>query len=188
MSSNEGWVADEATLGSTRIGVIEDTAETGVAIGAQLCYARLLNDATDLFFQVSADGSYWRTYAIIATPASLAYYGFVVANSASNGANCAARLVALPTPTLPTQIAISNVVSTTLLTFTTTTPHGLATGFGVSIRGITWTGGTAPNGIYESYGASNFANIIVTGPNTFTLPGTESGSYVSGGTVTALGI
>lgn len=191
IASNEGWLADEVTLGGTRVGVLTATVETGIAIGANPCYARLLNDGTDLFFQISADGTYWRTYDVLATPAGLTDYGFVVGNNNSNGANGAGRLIGLPTPTLPKELSLTNVVSSSLLTFTTSAPLasiGLTTGMGVSIRGITWSGGSAPNGVYESYGGSNFAAIIQTGPSTFTLPGTESGSYVSGGTVIALGL
>jgi hypothetical protein len=186
LASNEGWNVDEVTLGGTRVGLITVIVETGIAIGAPCIFTRILNDGTSIFYQISGDGEFWRTYATTATPANLTYYGFCLGNAAADGANAAALVERLPVPVLPVQINISNVVSTTLLTFTTSTPHGLATGMGVSIRGITWSGGSAPNGIYDSYGASNFKNVIVIDSTHFTLPGTAAGSYTSGGVVTSL--
>ncbi len=150
--------------------------------------ARLLNDGSILHFQFSPDGFFWVEYFSLATPASLAYYGFMTGNGAGSGSTGAISMLILRNKysgsgslNVP-QVNVSAATNGTPNTVTTSTPHGLYTGDHVCIHGM--VGQTNLNGVAGN-NLSAVWPVIVTSPTQFTAIGSSGGgTYTSGGVVT----
>lgn len=187
-NSQEGFVADDYTLGTSTRSVLRFTDST--VGGSSRLYTRTLSDGTSLFFQYSTDGVDWITIYGGALPAGITQYGLAVGNNANN-TTCVGALWQGIRVQAPKQVAISggSTVNPTTVSITTSSAHGLLTGHCITIRGVTWSGGTAPNGFYDwdgdTFGGAA-KSVIVTSPTTFTVPFATAGTWASGGVVTSL--
>ena len=188
MQGPGGWEAKQVTIGTNTQSVLRQVANTNYATdGVSPMRARLFNDGVTLFYQFSSNGVFWRNFWQATLPASITQYGFM-AGSAPNSEYCD-MLVLGSRAYAPLSVAVASAnASGGLLTVVTQTPHGLATGMPVSLRGVTTTPGSV-NGIFDGNAAA-FGNPplpIVTNPTTFTVnTGGANATYVSGGTVYSL--
>lgn len=175
-SSSNGWGAFHDTMGSGQSGkstvVAQDNNYDLIQPGFAL-NARILNDNTTLFYQISSDGEFWRTWATESSPGGITQYGAYIGTDQSGGFTGGfVEKLRIKAPLTHTISAITSGGQVT-----TTTAHGLATGMSVSITGVSFTGSN-PNGNYDS-------SIVFVDAFNFTIP--VSGiTYISGGVVTNL--
>lgn len=177
------------TVNGARISVLGNDNGPSTLQSGGIWRARLLNDATNLHFQWSADGIFWTDYYSVACPSSLIYYGFSMGNGSGAGSpgtgQCAMMIydnTYKSSLTVP-QRNVSAVSSTTPITITTSVNHGFITGDIVAVLG------TSISNANSGAGNGNFSwQIIVTGLNTFQLVGSSSGSpgAGAGGTATLI--
>ncbi len=180
--SSNGWIAGSITLNATGgrsvYNQLGDNDQDFVFFGLN---TRLLNDGTNLYFQISADGMFWRNVNTQSLPGGLTDYGFFIGTDGGDGANgLSGALVEKAHISAPITALVSNVTTNgTVFTVTTSTAHGLPNGGSFSIFGLNGTG-VNPNGAYLD------AGLVVTSTTSFTVPYTSSFTYTSGGTVTNL--
>ncbi len=188
-ASSNGWFAGADTVGSVQAGKVvynSSDGNTDMYAGSFGVNVRIVSDNTELYFQVSGDGEFWRTWGATALPAGLTNYGFTIFTDTSTGLSGA--LVEKIRIQSPTSVNVSNVVTNgTIATITTASAHNLTPGEQITIRGLTGTG-TAPNGIWGVSGGGTASSglFTVTAANTFTVPFVSSFTYTSGGVVTNL--
>jgi hypothetical protein len=78
---------------------------------------------------------------------------------------------------LPDSVSITNVTNATPMAVTTAAPHGMTSGDRVHISGV--SGNVEANGIWT---------VTVTGGSSYTIPGSGTGAYTSGGTSQSMAI
>lgn len=181
-ASTNGWGALHDTIGTGQGGKVSISNQDGNydLIHPNFgMHVRLVSDNSVLYYQIGGDGNTWRLWASEALPANIGYYGAFIGDDTSSGLPGALvkklRIRAAPTISVSTMSYSSpNAV------ITTSTPHGLATGMSISLRGVVTSVGTNPSGFYDS-------TVAVTGTNTFTVPA-SSFTYTSGGTIINLSL
>jgi len=182
-----GWKGAFGTIGTqTHTDLRAFDNSFGNISGAPILRTRLFNDGTTLFYQISGDGEFWRTWTSENMPGGYTQFGAMVGVDVSTGV--AAALIETMRAIAPTTAAVSAATGNgTIATITTSTAHGLQTGMGVSVRGITGGTGTPPNASFDvtPTGTGN-QGVTVLSPTQFTVPYTPAFTYGSGGTVFAL--
>jgi len=180
-ASGTGVIAGSCPLGTqTRTILASTTSSIQFGSNTPAVYARLLNDGTNLFWQMSGDGEFWRSVFSEALPGSITNYGVDVTTNSGSGLSGA--LITRTRIRAPTTISVSNATGNgTIVTITTSAAHNLTNGFNVSVRGISVSAGAAPNATVDGTSV-----ITVTGTTTFTFVNSNTFTYSSGGTVTNL--
>ena len=156
--------------------------------GIGMHYLRLLNDGTNLHYQVSADGFHWISWSTIASISSLTNYGFELGGVVQPLAVQALIFRNHVQPLTVPQATITGATNATPIVITATA-HGFSSGDLVavnSVGGNTNANSSTTNGLGSN---SNFAwTIKVVDVNTFILMGSVGNSnYTFGGNATLVG-
>jgi hypothetical protein len=190
-------IAAQAGLGSSGYVIAEaitvggtggwSTAFQGSAVAPHTYnHVRLLSDGTNVYFQYSVDGVYWRSVNAggAAAPSGYTDYGIVVATggvSGPAGTFQAAAMVQKLLKTTPAQFAVTGGSGNgTTSTVDVASTAGLAIGMNMSLRGLVATG-TAPNG-------GEFPITGLVANTSISFASADTWAWSSGGTVTATSI
>jgi hypothetical protein len=149
-------------------------------------HTRLFNDGTTLFYQISGDGEFWRSWISENTPVGYTQFGAMVGADTSTGV--AAALIESMRAIAPTTYAITAASGNGVIATITCGAGfpGLQTGMGVSIHGMTGGTGTPPNGTFDITYNGTGVGITVLNATQFTVVYTPAFTYGSGGTVFSL--
>lgn len=189
-----GQCAGTFTIGGGRISLYTGTVNqiTQMIGGNGLVHLRLLNDGTNLHYQVSNDGFHWVDIWLDAAHSGLTNYGFWHGSEASASGGYSQALVYanyLTTITVP-QATITAATNASPIVITTSSNHNFLSADLISINGVGGnTNANSGSGVAGGPGINQSSwTIQVLSPTTFSLIGsTGNSSYTSGGTATLVG-
>jgi hypothetical protein len=152
-------------------------------------HLRLVNDGTNLLFQCSTDGEWWRTFDLIAVP-TITHFGFMlaIANGPTIPGMVSGALVEMcQLDAMATGTTITSMTYASPTVTVTAAGHGLSTGQEVSITGVVSTGTLVVN---TAAAQNPWVPITRIDANTFSFVGAsgQTFGYTSGGKVLNLSV
>jgi len=184
-----GWHMETFHPSSTRISINNEQSSTGLGLDMGILRFRLINDGSILHYQFGADGYFWTDWYSASTPASLAYYGFMMGNGAGSGGTGQGSALVYrnkysTTLNVP-QVSVSNATNASPIVITTSSNHNLLTGDLVAIHGV--GGNTNANSGSGNNNSGNFTINVLTLTTFQLLNTTGNGTYTAAtGTVTCI--
>jgi hypothetical protein len=172
-------------VGGSRGTATNVTVNNGLASSAGLIYTRLLNDGTALHHQFSLDGVYWWDIETIASPASLAYYGFLIGNTSTGGGFCQASIYRNSLAAV-SQMTVTGATNASPIVIATSTPHGYMSGDMVAVHGLVGNTGGNSGTSGTNYNSGGWLIKVVDTTHFALISSSGNGTWTSGGVCTLL--